>query len=167
MNGGHKPTIERARGLRRNETDVEYRLWYELRARRLNGFKFVRQFPVGPYFADFACRTHHLIVELDGSQHAGSKGDILRTAFLNANGFSVLRFWNGEVQGELNAVLETILGVLEGRIVERSDGDGLLCGVRFDPATMRQERSLAASVSREVSRPRREEDPVRGLRVSP
>lgn len=61
-----------ARKLRRDETDAEYRLWYELKGRRLNGFKFSRQVPLGAYIADFVCREKMLIVELDGSQHASS-----------------------------------------------------------------------------------------------
>jgi very-short-patch-repair endonuclease len=116
------PRIERARSLRRAETDPEYRLWYELKAHRLNGYKFVRQLPIGPYFADFACRSHWLIVELDGGQHSESARDARRAKWLNAQGYSVLRFWNDEVMREREAVLETILAVLDGRLRESSDG---------------------------------------------
>ncbi|TIM09255.1 MAG: DUF559 domain-containing protein [Mesorhizobium sp.] len=65
----------RARKLRVNETEAEYRLWGELRGRHLNGYKFVRQVPLGPFIADFVCREKGLIVELDGSQHADSPTD--------------------------------------------------------------------------------------------
>ena len=124
---------KRARSLRRGETTAEYRLWYELRDNRLNGYKFVRQFPIGPYFADFACRSTWLIIELDGSQHAESAKDAARTAYLNAHGWSVLRFWNDEVLRDRRAVCETILAVLEGRITEGCDGAGLFDGLRFVP----------------------------------
>jgi very-short-patch-repair endonuclease len=64
----------KARTLRQVENEAEEALWFELRGRRLNGFKFVRQLPIGPYFADFACREKRLVVEVDGSQHAGRGG---------------------------------------------------------------------------------------------
>jgi very-short-patch-repair endonuclease len=128
--------VARARSLRRAETDPEYRLWYELKAHRLNGFKFVRQLPIGPYFADFACRSHWLIVELDGGQHSESPRDVRRTEWLNVQGYSVLRFWNDEVMREREAVLETILAVLDGRLHEPSDGGGPSPGLRFAPATL-------------------------------
>ncbi len=97
-------------------TDVERWLWHRLRGRRLGGHKFVRQIPVGPFFADFACRDARLIVELDGSQHAGSGCDERRDRYLMEQGFRVLRFWNGEVAGNLDAVCETIVAALEGRL---------------------------------------------------
>ena len=106
--------ITRPRQLRRNASIAENRLWYVLRNRGLAGHKFVRQFPVGPYFADFACREAALIVELDGGQHAENAADERRTAFLNAEGYAVLRFWNNEVTGNREGVLSAILGVIEG-----------------------------------------------------
>jgi very-short-patch-repair endonuclease len=106
----------RARNLRQNETDAEYRLWIEVRNRRLNGYKFARQIPLGPYAVDFICRDKSLIVEVDGSQHADSEHDFRRTEWLNAQGYSVLRFWNDEILRERHAVLETILAVLEGKV---------------------------------------------------
>ena len=63
-------------------------LWQELRA-RLNGYKFVRQLPIGPYFADFACREANLVVEVDGSQHRTDLGSV-QDATMNRNGWSVL-----------------------------------------------------------------------------
>ncbi len=121
---------QQARDLRRSETDAEHVLWSELRNRLLNGHKFTRQAPLGPYIIDFLCRDRRLAVELDGSQHAGDERDARRTAWLNDNGYSVLRFWNDEVFRERRAVLETILAVLEGRLTER-------CEVtRFYPSTI-------------------------------
>ncbi len=105
-----------ARSLRRNETEEEYRLWSDLRARRLNGYKFTRQVPLGPFIVDFLCRDARLIVEIDGFQHAESLSDQRRTEWLNANGYSVLRFWNQEIARERRSVLETILAALEGRL---------------------------------------------------
>lgn len=113
-----------ARTLRRKDNDAEDALWHELRARRLNGFKFVREMPVGPYFADFACRAERLIVEVDGSQHVDSEHDGIRDAWLNENGWSVLRFSNAVVLAERADVLATIVEVLEGRLTERAEATG-------------------------------------------
>jgi very-short-patch-repair endonuclease len=88
----------------------------ELRGRRLNGHKFVRQFPIGNYFADFACRECRLVVEVDGSQHAGNNYDRTRDRFMVSNNWSVLRFWNVDVLKERNEVLETILAAVECRL---------------------------------------------------
>ncbi len=93
-------------------------MWSELRARRLGGYKFVRQLPIGPFFADFACREALLVVEVDGSQHVDSEYDAKRNAFMNANGWSVVRFWNADVLREREAVLETLIAILDGRINE-------------------------------------------------
>ncbi|MFU0503051.1 endonuclease domain-containing protein [Pseudaminobacter sp. NGMCC 1.201702] len=120
----------RARLLRANETEAEYRLWGELRGRHLNGYKFTRQVPLGSYVVDFLCREKMLIVEVDGSQHADAAWDERRTKWLNARGYSVLRFWNQEVLAERRSVLETILAVLDGRISSPSPG------LRFAPATL-------------------------------
>ncbi|MBW9056568.1 endonuclease domain-containing protein [Rhizobium mesosinicum] len=105
-----------ARQLRRDETEEEYYLWSDLRARRLNGHKFTRQVPLGPFIVDFLCRDARLVVEIDGFQHAESTTDRRRTEWLNANGYSVLRFWNQEISRERRSVLETILVAIEGRL---------------------------------------------------
>ena len=111
----------RARRLRREETEEEYFLWSDLHGRRLNGFRFARQIPLGPYIVDFLCREQRLVVEVDGFHHAENKCDEARTAWLNRNGYSVLRFWNHEITQERNAVLETILAVLTGRLAGRCE----------------------------------------------
>jgi len=104
-----------ARNLRHNQTDAETRLWWHLRNRNLAGFKFRRQHPVGPYITDFACLERMVIVELDGGQHAEQEEeDLVRSSFLEGEGFKVLRFWNHEVLTSIEAVLERILEVLEG-----------------------------------------------------
>jgi very-short-patch-repair endonuclease len=103
---------ERARRLRSQPTDAEMRLWSKLRNRQLGGHKFVRQFAVGPYFADFACREAMLILELDGGQHADAPADERRTRYLNEQGYAVLRFWNREVLSNTEGTLEQIVAVL-------------------------------------------------------
>jgi len=113
-------TTERARALRKGDNLAEGRLWTELQDRKLGGFKFVRQLPIGPYFADFACRERRLVVELDGSQHADSEYDRRRDDFMNDAGYSVLRFWSHEALSETTSVCETILAVLTGGLTERT-----------------------------------------------
>ena len=111
-------TIARARLLRRGDNMAEAVLWKELKDRRLGGFKFVRQYPVGVYFADFVCRQARLVVEVDGSQHADSQYDRLRDDYMKSQGMAVLRFWNVDVLKEVDAVCATILAALEGRLSE-------------------------------------------------
>jgi very-short-patch-repair endonuclease len=98
----------RARTMRGAPTDSELRLWRLLRDRRLNGFKFRRQVPVGPYIVDFLCVGAKLIVEADGSEHAENRHDKARDAYLEGQGWKVLRFWNNEVVQNREGVLETI-----------------------------------------------------------
>jgi very-short-patch-repair endonuclease len=114
MRAAQVAKTQRARRLRRNSTDVEHRLWQRLRSRSILGFKFVRQEPIGPYIVDFACRERQLIVELDGGQHADSKRDVVRDRWLAEQGYRVLRFWNNDVMGNVEGVLETIAMVLNG-----------------------------------------------------
>ena len=97
---------------------AEALLWSELKGRKLGGYKFVRQMPVGPYFADFLCREARLVVEVDGSQHAESKYDESRDEFMRSQGHSVLRFWNNDVVKEREGVCRTILAALEGTLGE-------------------------------------------------
>jgi len=100
---------DRARILRRDATDAERRLWSALRDRRLRGYRFRRQHPIGDYIVDFACPRHRLIVEADGGQHADSTADRHRTAWLEGEGWRVLRFWNNEALANTEGVVETIL----------------------------------------------------------
>ncbi|HJV59057.1 MAG TPA: endonuclease domain-containing protein, partial [Methylomirabilota bacterium] len=105
-----------ARGLRRRQTDAERRLWARLRDRRLQGAKFARQVPVGPYVVDFCCRELKVIVELDGGHHAVQTGaDAERTALFEALGYRVLRFWNNEALGNTDGVLRRIALALATR----------------------------------------------------
>ncbi|HVT31936.1 MAG TPA: DUF559 domain-containing protein [Rhodanobacteraceae bacterium] len=102
-----------ARALHANSTDAERCLWYSLRNRRMSGYRFRRQMPLGQYIVDFVCLRARLIVEIDGGQHADLLlDDLERTRDLARRGFRVIRFWNNEVLGETEAVLESILEAL-------------------------------------------------------
>jgi very-short-patch-repair endonuclease len=107
-------TINHARELRKNATDCERLLWQYLRAHRLQGFKFKRQQPLGVYIVDFVCFEARLIVEADGGHHAEqAEYDNRRDEWLRSQGFTVLRFWNNEIMGNIEGVLERILAVCE------------------------------------------------------
>ncbi len=102
-----------ARQLRMTMTDAERRLWSALRSRRLRGYKFRRQHPLGPFVVDFACIEHRLIVEADGGQHSDNAADLRRTAWLQRHGWRVLRFWNNDILANPEGVQETILQALQ------------------------------------------------------
>ena len=105
--------IHFARKLRKNQTKAEERLWSRLRRRQVNGFKFRRQHPIDIYVCDFICIEAKVIVELDGSGHLErTPEDLHRDAFLKTRGFRVLRFWNGDVIAQTDAVLDTIFEAL-------------------------------------------------------
>jgi BirA family biotin operon repressor/biotin-[acetyl-CoA-carboxylase] ligase len=98
----------RARTLRNTATPAERALWKHL-ARSQLGVKFSRQMPVGPFFADFLCRSHGLIVEVDGHSHdVQPTQDEARDAFLRSEGYRVLHFSNADVLGNADGVIETI-----------------------------------------------------------
>ena|SRR5882757_3213564 len=101
---------DRARRLRSNPTEVERRLWQRIRKRQLLGHRFRRQVPLGPYVVDFACIEKALIIEVDGGQHGWREAqDSRRTAWLEAHGWRVVRFWNNEVMANLTGVLERLM----------------------------------------------------------
>ena len=98
-----------ARKLRKESTDAERELWKHLRARRMAGFKFRRQVVIEPFIVDFACLEAKLIIEADGGQHVlQEEEDAARTAFLESQGYKVMRFWNNQILVETRAVLECI-----------------------------------------------------------
>ena len=106
-------TLNRAKSMRYNQTDAEGLLWHYLRNKQLDGYKFRRQQPVGPYIVDFACLPEKLLIELDGGQHAEQETyDEQRDQFLQSQGYRVLRFWNNEVFDNCFAVLEQIYQTL-------------------------------------------------------
>ena len=107
----------RARRLRAEAPLPERLLWGRLRDRRLAGWKFRRQAPLGRFIVDFLCPDAWLIVELDGGQHSADAAvmrDAARSAVLEASGYLVVRFWNREVLDDLDGVCETILSMLQG-----------------------------------------------------
>ena len=102
--------VVRARRLRQRQTEAEKLLWYHLRNKRLGGYKFRRQHPIGGYIVDFFCDAAHLVVELDGGGH-NEPGQIdydhIRTSKLEERGLHVLRFWNDDVLTDTNQVLDS------------------------------------------------------------
>ena len=106
-------SITKARELRKNPTVAEQKLWKHLRHRQLNVYKFRRQHPVGSYIVDFVCLEKRLIIEVDGGQHSEQVDyDLERSAWLEVQGFRVLRFWNNEVLKEIEVVKEVIAEAL-------------------------------------------------------
>lgn len=109
--------LERVRALRRAMTPAEKRLWSCLSNRGLEGFKFKRQEWIGPFIGDFVCWQARLVVEADGAQHGENEEyDAARTSYLAKEDFAVVRYWNNEVIGDLEAVLETIRPELIRRV---------------------------------------------------
>ena len=102
-----------ARSLRKQAVQSEALLWKALRNRALGGFKFRRQHPIGPYIVDFACLECKLAIELDGLSHLRrNKPDQDRTAFVEAAGWCVMRFWNTVVYDDFEPVKEGHLPAL-------------------------------------------------------
>ena len=109
---GAQPLTKMARGLRSRMTDAERKLWFALRDRRFQTFKFRRQVPIGPYVADFLSYGSRLVVEVDGGQHAESEGDHGRDRWLAESDFRVVRFWNNDVLSNLEGVLAVLAAEL-------------------------------------------------------
>jgi very-short-patch-repair endonuclease len=105
-------TLLKAQRLRRDLTDAERKLWSVLRNRQLEGAKFRRQQPIGPFIVDFVCQEGRLIIEADGGQHAENGADARRTAFLQSRGYRVLRFWNNDILRNLDGVAHVIAEAL-------------------------------------------------------
>jgi len=100
----------RARTLRRDWTFPERLLWGKLKRKQLNGWRFRRQHPVGPFIVDFYCPAASLVIELDGLSHAGrAEADRQRTAYLIAEGKRIIRYTNDDVLADVDAVAEDIL----------------------------------------------------------
>ncbi|MEZ0225111.1 MAG: endonuclease domain-containing protein [Alphaproteobacteria bacterium] len=107
-------SVQRARKLRREQTDAERLLWNCLRNAQLK-YIFRRQLPIDPYIADFVCLELKLIVEVDGGQHCENKKDDVRTKYLNKLGYEVIRFWNNDVEDNLEGVVSTLTLALSQR----------------------------------------------------
>ena len=104
----HSKLLERRKRLRKELTKEEYKLWFHLKGKNL-GVKFRRQHGIGPYIVDFYCKEKNLIIELDGSQHLESKEyDKERDLYLQTLGIKVLRFWNSEIDNNMEEVLNKI-----------------------------------------------------------
>jgi very-short-patch-repair endonuclease len=102
--------------LRREQTEAERRLWQVLRGRSLNGLKFVRQAPIGPFFADFLCREEKLVIAVDGATHSSDRElayDRRREQYLREEGYRIMRASNEDVLRNLDGVCETILAILQ------------------------------------------------------
>ncbi|MDI1227259.1 MAG: endonuclease domain-containing protein [bacterium] len=117
----------KARSLRHDQTDCEKIIWNLLKDRRFENYKFRRQHPVGNYVADFACPALKLIIEIDGGQHCENAQDKVRTEYLRAKGYEVLRFWNNDVMTNIDGVRHTLTLTLSrkgrrGDNCEASDG---------------------------------------------
>lgn len=117
LNGGfHVPgATKQARGLRAKQTDAEKKFWREVKAKRFEGYKFRRQYPIGKYIADFVCVEAGVIVEIDGGQHCENAKDDMRTAFLNGLGYHVIRFWNNDILNNLQGSLQALSLTLSPR----------------------------------------------------
>ena len=104
--------VSRARTLRRDATDAEKKLWQHLRQPPFKAHHFRRQATIGPYFADFASHQLRIVIEVDGGRHSDNAADDVRTQYLEAGGYRVLRFWNNDVLQNMSAVLMTIDAVI-------------------------------------------------------
>lgn len=100
--------------MRAEMTPAERKLWAALRGHRLDGLSFRRQVPMGPYTADFYCAGARMVIEVDGGQHAESRRDADRDAWLDLNGIRTVRFWNADVMTNLDGVLSAILIAVRG-----------------------------------------------------
>ena len=110
--GGRQSLLDLAKGNRKTLTDAERKLWSILRSHRMQGWKFKRQEQLGDYIVDFVYFGARLIVEADGSQHAESLADEQRTAWLESEGFRVIRFWNNDILLNPDGVATAILAAL-------------------------------------------------------
>jgi very-short-patch-repair endonuclease len=108
-------TMHRAGKLRHELTPAEQKLWAYLRGNKLNGVSFRRQHAIGNYIVDFVSIKQKLIIELDGSQHLEQEEyDLERTAFLESQGYTIIRFWNNDVMNDINSVIRAIDVTLRG-----------------------------------------------------
>ncbi|WP_203292616.1 endonuclease domain-containing protein [Maricaulis parjimensis] len=111
-------SVRTARLLRKRMTPHEVKLWAALRLLRSQGIRFRRQVPLGAYIVDFACFDPKLVIEVDGSQHtldSHARRDRERDAWLERQGFAVLRMWNHEVNDNFDGVMDAIGEYLRGK----------------------------------------------------
>lgn len=105
-------TMHVTRTLRRKQTPWELKLWNSIRNRQISGMKFRRQYKIGPYVVDFVCLENELVIELDGGHHGEDKikeSDLIKQKYIESLGFKVIRFWNNEIDSNLDGVIQTLL----------------------------------------------------------
>lgn len=107
-----KKLAQLARTLRNNMTVQEIRIWQYLKNRQIDGVKFRRQFILGKYICDFVSLENKIVIEIDGSQHIESNSDLQRDEFLKSIGFKVLRFWNNDIDNNIEGVISKIKNVI-------------------------------------------------------
>jgi very-short-patch-repair endonuclease len=140
-----RPEIQRARELRRNMSEPEIMLWSRLRRLRDRGFHIRRQVPFRGYYLDFACHARRLVIEVDGFQHgddAQAAHDAVRDRILARQGYRVLRFWAGEVRGNLGGVMDQIVLALEGAPRTRIETQSPISELERDRPTLTASRSV-------------------------
>ena len=140
-------TLQKAQALQQNQTDAEGLIWHHLRNKQLDGYKFRRQQPIGPYIVDFACLSRKVLIELDGGQHAERTAyDKQRDEFLREQGYRLLRFWNNEVFENCFGVLESIYTALRHHPpLEEGSKDASHSGREFPPPQQPTPSGLAAA----------------------
>ncbi|RYM11771.1 endonuclease domain-containing protein [Sphingobium cupriresistens] len=111
MDKGYARPTAKARALRNNATGVERALWHVISARKISGIRFNRQVPIGQFICDFVARSIGLVIEVDGGQH-NDEVDAERTRYIEAQGFRMIRFWNNDVLGNIEGVIEEIERVI-------------------------------------------------------
>jgi very-short-patch-repair endonuclease len=117
---------DRARELRRAQTESEKKLWSRLKGGQLHGVRFRRQFPIGPFFADFCAPKEFLVIELDGAQHLDEeKYDRQRSEYLAGLGYRVIRFWDNDAFANTDEVVEQISNLLKDPHPPRASRGGL------------------------------------------
>ena len=98
-----------ARILRNNLTPQEQKIWNLLKNRQFHGFRFLRQYVIGQYIVDFICRSEKIIIEIDGGQHNENIDyDVRRTKYLEMLGYKVIRFWNNEIDNNIDGVYQKL-----------------------------------------------------------
>ena len=143
--GGRRRARRRSVKLRQSLTNAEMILWSRLRKRQMQGQRFRRQHPVGPFITDFACVTLKLIIEVDGDTHgteAERAYDARRTAYLEQRGWTVIRCFNVDVYTNLDGVL-TRIGDVVHELCQRSMTDTPLRDAPFDPPSPRRRRATS------------------------
>ena len=112
-----KKTLNYARYLRKNMTPQERKVWNILRNHQFYGLEFRRQYPIGEYIVDFICRSKKVIIEIDGGQHNTEEAllyDKKRTEYLETMGYTVVRFWNNEIDDNFTGVYQFLKNILIG-----------------------------------------------------